>query len=896
MDAQLHQQILDRLDREFRFKKEQNGWLRQGECPSCGKKELFVNADHPWVVRCGRLNKCSYEAHARDLYSDLFESWSERFPKQPENPNATADAYLAQDRGFSLEMIKGWYTQESYWSQELQIGSATVRFPLPGIGYWERIIDRPHRFGRRKATFRGNYGGTWWQAPNQSFSDVDEVWIVEGIFKAIGLLHNGIVAVSALSTSNYPHLALAALAEQCAAAGRERPRLVWAFDDDPAGRKATRSYAKRARDEGWKCDAALSPARGKNKRDWDDLHRLGALTAKDIEECRYHGALLIAETASEKACLMYSKGSWNTFPFDFDNRMYWFKLDMDAFGEEMKALRETDPDKSDDELRPLAVAKAGGVNEIANCLPTPLYFQSNTITDESWYYFRVDFPHGGPAVKNTFTGGQLSSASEFKKRLLSMAPGAVWTGNAAQLDRLLSRWTYNIKSVQTIDYIGYSKEHGCYVWGDIAIQGGKIVPLNEEDFFDLDKLSIKTLSQSVALRLNTDEKDFDTEWLAHLWRCFGAKGIVALAYWFGSLFAEQIRERQKSYPFLEIVGEAGAGKSTLIEFLWKLCGRSDYEGFDPAKATTAARARNFAQVANLPVVLIESDRDSADTAHGRPAKNFDWDELKTAYNGRSVRSRGMKNGGNETYEPPFRGAIVISQNATVAASDAVMQRICHLYFERAGHTEATKAAAGRLETASMDSLSGFLVRACRAEEQVLQALDTYTPQHEQHLLSLPTVRHFRIAKNHAQLLALVDALHHVVPLTEEQHSAAYRQIEAMAAERQQTINADHPLVAEFWEIFDFLDGTGEEDEGQPILNHSRDPNLIAINLNHFLEVATDRKQKVPPLADLKRVLKTSRSRKFVDIKAVNSAIHAHFNANTHGPKKPSTLKCWVFNA
>ncbi|MBN3005604.1 toprim domain-containing protein [Chromobacterium alkanivorans] len=893
MDAQLHQAITDRLDRDFQFKRH-GEWLQQGRCPSCGKKELYTHAEHPWVLRCNRINHCGFEDHVKELYNDLFESWSDRFPTQPENPSATADAYMKEARGFSLDMVRGWYTQDSYFDHDKNIGSATVRFALPGIGYWERIIDRPHRFGKRKATFRGSYGGTWWQPPTLAFGDIEELWIVEGIFDAIALLHRGMAAVSTLTTNNYPSTALDALLLQLN--GRPRPRLVFGFDGDKAGRSFTKKYVKRAREEGWDAVAAQIPQKGKKKQDWNDLHLVDRLQEKHVKEYRYHGDLLTAASASERAGLMYMWNGWNTFPFDFDNRMYWFKLDLEKFGKTKDEVKEKNPDLTDEEVRERALLESGNVSEIANCLPTPLYFQSNTITDESWYYFRVDFPHDGPAVKNTLTGGQLSSASEFKKRLLSMAPGAVWTGNAQQLDRLLSRWTYNIKSVQTIDYIGYSKEHSCYVWGDIAIQAGKVVPLNEEDFFDLGKLSIKTLSQSVALRLNTDDKDFHTEWLAYLWRCFGARGIVALAYWFGSLFAEQIRDRQKSYPFLEIVGEAGAGKSTLIEFLWKLCGRSDYEGFDPAKATTAARARNFAQVANLPVVLIESDRDSADSAQGRPAKNFDWDELKTAYNGRSVRSRGMKNGGNETYEPPFRGAIVISQNATVAASDAVMQRICHLYFERAGHTEASKQAAGKLETASMDSLSGFLVNACKAEEQVMHALDTYTPQHEQHLLSLPAVRHFRIAKNHAQLMSLVDALSLVVPLSEEQHNAAYKQIEDMAAERQQTINADHPLVAEFWEIFEFLDGSGDDEDGQPVLNHSRDSNVIAINLNHFLEVATDRKQKVPPLADLKRVLKTSRSRKFVDIKAVNSSINAHYNANTHGAKKPSTLKCWVFQA
>ncbi|MCP5751357.1 ATP-binding protein, partial [Klebsiella pneumoniae] len=74
-------------------------------------------------------------------------------------------------------------------------------------------------------------------------------------------------------------------------------------------------------------------------------------------------------------------------------------------------------------------------------------------------------------------------------------------------------------------------------------------------------------------------------WGGDLWRAFGAKGYIALAFWLGALFAEQIRAVQKSYPFLEVVGEPGSGKSTLLEFLWRLSGRPDYEGFDPSKST-----------------------------------------------------------------------------------------------------------------------------------------------------------------------------------------------------------------------------------------------------------------------------------------------------------------------
>jgi len=131
--------------------------------------------------------------------------------------------------------------------------------------------------------------------------------------------------------------------------------------------------------------------------------------------------------------------------------------------------------------------------------------------------------------------------------------------------------------------------------------------------------------------------------------------VVALGFWFGSFFAEQIRHRQ-SYPFLEVIGIAGSGKSTLISFLWKLVGRFDYEGFDATNANTVAVGRNLAQVSNLPVVLLEGGRTQPNNAQGRPAKGFNFEELKKCYNGNAFRSRGVRNQGNETCEPPFRAS------------------------------------------------------------------------------------------------------------------------------------------------------------------------------------------------------------------------------------------------
>nr|BDD47122.1 hypothetical protein 2 [Saccharospirillaceae bacterium] len=876
--------ILARIQHELGGKTK--GKYVQGiRCPQCGKTEGFVATESPWMIKCGREAKCGAQHHVKDQFPDLFESWTERYGQQSnaaESPNAVADAYMAHGRGFDLSRIRGWYQQEQFYDSALGIGSTTVRFELPG-GYWERLIDKPQRFGKKKARFKPglSYAGTWWLPPAVELQEVDYLWLVEGIFDAIAHFHHDNAAAALFSCNNYPAKALAELDEACKKAGRNRPTLVWALDGDPAGRAYLRRWVERARKDGWDCKAAIAPARGAVKVDWNELHLRGEWTDHLIDHAHYLGELEIASRATEKALLMYNHNHRKEFPFEFRQRTYWFKMDLDKYQREMDRIFDEKPAISEAEARDQALFQCGGVQEIANCHPVPLYYQANRVTDESWYYYRIEFPHDGPPVKATFTGGQLASSGEFKKRLLGVAPGAIWEGQGYQLDRLLRDQIGRIKTVDTIDFIGYSKRHKTWVFGDQAVHAGGTYTLNSEDFFEIGRLSLKTLSESVHLSINPDLEAHKTDWARALLHCFGDKGVIALAYWLGTLFAEQVREHHKSFPFLEIVGEAGAGKSTLIEFLWKLCGRSDYEGFDPSKASMPARARNFAQVSNLPVVLIESDRDQ----EGHKGKQFDWDELKTAYNGRSVRSRGIKNSGNETYEPPFRGAIVISQNAAVQSSDAIMQRIVHLTFTKAGQTAATKQLAEQLERTPIDDVSGFALLAARSEQQVLDLVFNRVPEYELQFMKLEEVRSHRVAKNHAQIMAFLDALgpQALSVFTDEELASARSELVNMAIDRQQAINADHPVVQEFWDAFDYLEGVTRGNGG---LNHyGIDSDHIAVNLRHFEALCNEYKLRLPPPSELKRHLRTSRSRKFLEAnKSLRSAVFADNRV----------LKCWIF--
>ncbi|MBN0161925.1 hypothetical protein JTL55_35525, partial [Pseudomonas aeruginosa] len=102
------------------------------------------------------------------------------------------------------------------------------------------------------------------------------------------------------------------------------------------------------------------------------------------------------------------------------------------------------------------------------------------------------------------------------------------------------------------------------------------------------------------------------------------------SWWTGTLFAQQIRSAQSSWPFLELTGVAGSGKTTLLRFLWRLIGRKDEEGIKPSGngASGIGLLRAMSAVSNMPVVLLESDREKTDAMGRTLTEQYSWDEIK----------------------------------------------------------------------------------------------------------------------------------------------------------------------------------------------------------------------------------------------------------------------------
>lgn len=93
------------------------------------------------------------------------------------------------------------------------------------------------------------------------------------------------------------------------------------------------------------------------------------------------------------------------------------------------------------------------------------------------------------------------------------------------------------------------------------------------------------------------------------------------------------------------------------------------------------------------------------------------------------------------------------------------------------------------------------------------------------------------------------------------------------------IGARNPVVNQFWEAYRKL-----EIESPKSVNHSKKPDIIAINMNQFVEVARDKGLEIPTLLELKQNLKESTDPRFVDRRTVSSII-------TGGK-----VNCWVFRS
>lgn len=779
---------------------------------------------------------------------------------------AAAKYYLEQER--KLLVDSSWYEQENFGYSNKH--TATVRFYLDKAKaiFWERFVDS-HLFDRN-FNIKGKVKNLCWHPPKQQIRKGSEVFITEAIFDALSLIQIGKKAVSSLSCHFVPTDII-----------KKHINAKWiiAYDGDSVGIKGALKAKKIINELGAKCEVYVPP---KNS-DWNDLLRQNKLNNELLFECYWRGQILTASTVREKMAwnlvyaLAHNKYQDNYQVIAFNNCYFSCSVDdkqlANDYDELFKAIKIEQYTAAVSILS--SYIKAVRISDVTAEL---LYTQIDTVDESHSYYFEMAINTMQEHIKIELSAQMITDAKSFHHALLQKVGQATFYGDTKDMQLITKNWFKNRKPVvDTIRHMGYSEKHQAYVFPEFAYKNGKYIKTNKHNYINFGNKAVKTVFKGWAIPKSTVK---NTNWFNDLYLAAGNNGLTGLVFWFMSLFAQQIRAQSvdKNIPFWEFTGVFGSGKSTIIEFFWKLVGRHDYEGEDPEKLSFVALARTLMQASNIPVVITESDRN--EMLH---RKKFSFDSIKTLFRGQSPYGRGLKNHGIETDNEPFLGTLVVSQNAKIEGEPQVVSRFVSCNASKKYFTNQSLAAANRLKACTTEECVYFLHVALSKELEIMTAYKANYNKYYQLLASKDEILETRIAETHAKLMAFGKAMQLIVPeLTDEILAKWERFMVNRAIERQKDCSSDTLVVQAFWEIYDTyndvaVNGLLEESN----LNHSRDDGIIAINLNHFKQFAEEHRQQVD-LIELKRLLPGSKKHKFITRKVIRSVL------------LEKNVNCWIF--
>ncbi len=877
-------------DHEIGFEIITDKYFQEGKCPACGHRELWASKDIPWILFCGRINNCGERISVRDRYADLFSNWSERHPATDDDPHATARAYLSGDRRLSSVLTAGSYTQEH---MRLKDGSTAtcIRFQITPDCYWKRLLDNKaiQRNGGKKAKIVGDYKGKGWHLKKQVINEGDWVWITESIFKSIALCQltfnkEPIKSITGLSANNLP-------IEMIKANKGKNITWVIALDNDNAGITCASRYSKIIEKMGETCMVAFPVSK---KRDWDDEMRLDNLDDEYFKDSLWRGKYLMAETAKEKAFWLYIRQGTNYMVLEFGNRLWRSvlrdKKDTNAmaqFNDTYHTNKEplyTDP-KHNLNMAMSEFTSAFSTLSISNCLPKFLYAEINSQTEEKHYFFKISFPNRKNPALAGLSANDLDCPSNFKRSLLSKVTGARFKGVQADIDILHEKWfdhDNGPSEIRTIPFIGYDKKTGIYAFPEFGYFKGKMMKKNQEGYLPFEPVSIKSgLKQLEESVYHVGKNAFDPSWYKDFYYAFKNAGLASLAFWTGSLFAHQIRMKQQGYTFLELSGDRETGKTSMTVFLWRLLGLEHYEGVDPNKLNEKALSRKYTQLSNLPFVLIEAD-------HG----NFDYDSLKTMWEGGIGRGTGLRNHGLEINEEPFKGSLMVVQNLTVDGQDATLSRFFHIHNKCTGLNPEINQRLKKLKDIDIEESASYR-NAVLTKETLL--LDEYFKQYDiayNKLADLSQKQEIKFTSRVIQCHAQIQAWAHTLPLlfgeqiTKQQLDEFDIFVWQRCQDRQHRLQTEHELIQQFWELYEVYNWQEIWVKGEPImvekLNHLTGTGQIAINLTEIEKACyPQRLDRV----QLKKLIPNSHKYRFIENKVVRSRLKS-MNGRTRS--------CWIF--
>lgn len=707
-------------------------------CPACDDKTAWAYSQEPYSINCNRGNECNARTKIIELFNITLDIEKEYKPTKAD-PHRPAREYL-KSRSVNEHVLQG--LDFRYWEKTRKGCGGAVMFPVGKDKnnqevFNGRLLNPPRGVG--KTHNHGSTSGLFWQHPARELDPSKPIYITEGIIDALSLISMGKQAIAVLSSGQDP----------AKLQGLDDFDLITAFDNDPAGTRATKNYLKHFS----RSKATMAP----KGRDWNDILRENPETAEqrfkeNKKNYLFNAELSLTGTHQDYAQCYYEHWSFPPGLFLFEGCTYFSFI------------------KTRGENTNLIVERVGKfTTEIQSFINI-----GSTEQKEFLYQMKI-IPKGGRPVICTATGRQLATAKDLKSFLLSHAKvsyeGAV-NATQALITRLIDS---KAPEVRRALYTGLDPESNWYFFNTWAIDPkGQLHRKSKAGLFDIGGSStIMPAPQASEKAIEPIQKPLHGAKKIHdlMYRAWGDNGITALSWVIAGWFVNQIKEKENFFPHISLYGDPAAGKSALTSKLQALQGR-DTEGLPLSQLNTKkGLARTIAGLSNVFTALLEDSQ--------RNDRAFDYSILLTSYNKGSLQVQAKFTNTLETSENLFLSTLMFVQNSEPFNQKAEKQRVISLHFKTEDISTTTRQAFNELNGYPKEELASFMM-------QVLQHRKTIEAEWYQDYKTacadLEAVGEERIRNNHGLLLGF----HRLFCRLFSIDSDIFNHIEAIAIEKQNT--------------------------------------------------------------------------------------------------------------
>ncbi len=198
----------------------------------------------------------------------------------------------------------------------------------------------------------------------------------------------------------------------------------------------------------------------------------------------------------------------------------------------------------------------------------------------------------------------------------------LWEGNTSDFQKLRKYLFDNMGTGQKIEVLGWQKE-GFWVWNDsVKHKEGKVIEIDKNGVFELDKVCYYVPSANSVYRNNQfkyePQKRFFLSKENHTFLEFTSKvvqvhnhhGIIAIMFTIASIFQDFIGEEMGGFPILFLYGLPSTGKDNLTYCCQSFFGKPQVAiNLESGASTIKGQMRTLAQFSNNICQLSEYKRD-----------------------------------------------------------------------------------------------------------------------------------------------------------------------------------------------------------------------------------------------------------------------------------------------